>query len=151
MVVVRESVFMVTIDTKQKEKYGPEVFQKFIRWFSSLLKAIFNKSRNNLEKLLIWKKGNIADFRGFRGNIVLEIGGESEKSRDTLHAHVIIRIQHTGKVQLNLPYIRNYLQKYWKKSGFKEDTPFVRIKGGDSIESLKNYTEKQKKIRVIPL
>lgn len=135
----RASVYDITINTnKSTVNESSELIEKITNRLETYIKTVLNK---NAVKLLIQPIGGKSyKVKNISSNSAIEANMDGKA---LLHSHTIIRIEHEGKIKLNIAAVKTTCYKYMEEvltidGDFKK--PYVNIKAiSDTAFNMENY------------
>lgn len=134
----RYSCFLVTINTNQRYKADDKYKQSDTDFFENVIRADILEKLPNYIKVIedghSWSNNHIHDVTV---DYVMEFGGKT----NSLHAHILIKIKHNSKVQLNYQLMK---EKVKESLGLKNIYFNNRLVRPTSDDWLMDYIDKMK-------
>lgn len=130
------SVFMVTINSNVDHDKATDDQKES---FKKIAKYVFS---NHIQKYITFIDEKHKDIYSIDSQYRFEIAPTNNR----LHLHGIIKISHNSKIKLDIPSLRELINRAWKQS------VHLNIKGkGDDTKAWEDYMNKGKSANVIQL
>jgi hypothetical protein len=151
----RISHFLITMNSNKVPKSKKHFldlencFDQFIyRYFNysnnvgNFPKTSIEEVKNNLESILTFidDDGDISDINRMEISYAVERGGKLKGGRVHMHAH--LKIWHFGKIQLNIPELKEGAIYFLRQCGI--ESIYINVKGFSDVQrNLQIYLEKE--------
>lgn len=148
--VIKDSKFFLLINSNLAPKNNAQSAR-----MTAALNDAMDRMLNNPRPLIAMREGNYdTDVIDIDSNYSIELGPEGRPSFKNLqrkgtrgrggriHAHALVEVQHTAKVQLNLAFIRMFVPTVLREHGFRVGAIYLNVKGFGSVRNILQYIGK---------
>lgn len=134
---IKHSDFLITVNTN----YRPHTNEESYAMGTKLSHAIKQLLTHDHLPMIIDTNGSSYEevMKSVNAEFGVEIGKKPQGRR--IHAHCIIKIDHTGHIRLNIPEIKHLVKEFIDDPLVKG--VYVNVKSVSSVRNIEDYIKKQ--------
>lgn len=140
----KHSDFLITINTNYRPKLTPDS-----KDVGKVLSKAINKlnTHENLTKIITLDGTDTyaASIKKIKAQFAVEIGQNPKGRR--IHAHLILQVDHTSRIQINIPVLREVVDGLLDDPRIKKPV-YVNVKYTPSGRSVEDYIKKTATVNV---